>query len=240
MAIALRRRPGLHDPDDVTRPETPRTSGASAGTSPRSSISFRYYRAVPPAMPDSPEPRGVAPADLDGVDEATHLFLTGDDSALRAAYDAHGALIYTFCRRSVGTEFANDLTQEVFLSAWRARDRFSTDRGTLGGWLMGIAKNKVIDHHRKMGRRVDEAGPPLDHHGSDDPDNPSVLADKMLLASAMRELPDRTRQVLHLAFYEDLTHQQIADRTALPLGTVKSDIRRGLSRLRTYLETSHD
>lgn len=180
------------------------------------------------------------------VDPAQQRFLDGDESALKVAYDQHGALIYTFCKRSVDAESAADLTQEVFLAAWKARDRFDPTRGTLAGWLMGIAKNKVIDLHRHRGRRVKETELRPDRAGHTDDSKIQgdrrieLLADKMLLAEALGTLPARSRQVLELAFYEDLTHPQIAEKCDLPLGTVKSDIRRGLQRLRLYVESVDD
>ena len=180
------------------------------------------------------------------TDPAQQGFIDGDESALKLAYDRHGALIYTFCKRSVDAESAADLTQEVFLAAWKARDRFDPSKGTLAGWLMGIAKNKVIDLHRFRGRRVSETELQTDYAGHTDDSKIQgdvrieLLADKMLLNEALKTLTPRSRQVLELAFYHDLTHPQIAEKCDLPLGTVKSDIRRGLQRLRTYLDPAHD
>ncbi len=65
------------------------------------------------------------------------------------------------------------------------------------------------------------------------------LGDKMLVADALRALPERPRTILTLHYFEDLTHPQIAERTQLPLGTVKSDIRRGLERIRQHMEAQH-
>lgn len=176
--------------------------------------------------------RAAESRDFDDVDAA---FLRGDDDALRRAYDAHGRLIYTFCARSLGEERAHDVTQEVFLSAWRARDRFDPSRGTLAGWLTGIAKNRIIDSVRAEKRHSDRRAPEHDMELPTESQT-EALADRLLLADALRILPERSREVVTLAFFEDLTHPQIAERTALPLGTVKSDIRRGLARIRRHLE----
>jgi RNA polymerase sigma-70 factor (ECF subfamily) len=165
-------------------------------------------------------------------------FSTGDESVLRRAYDAHGPLVYTFCRRTVGPEAAHDVTQEVFLAAWRARERFDPSRGTLAGWLIGIAKNKVLDSlRRRQLHLIDDADQPLPTPVG--PDHVETTANRMLLAAALAELPDRARKVVELAYLHDLTHDQIAQRTSLPLGTVKSDIRRGLDRLRRHLDHAH-
>ena len=174
------------------------------------------------------------------VNAIEDAFRSGSEHGLAAAYEAHGSLIHTLCARA-HPKAAADITQEVFLAAWKARDRFDPSRGPLAAWLVGITKNKIVDAYRKDGRQVPEAHDadgsrvervpedraPIDH-----------LADKLLVTEALTTLPDRARQIVQLAFYEELTHEQIAEQTNVPLGTVKSDIRRGLARLRRYLEAA--
>ena len=169
------------------------------------------------------------------VDDLESEFRQGDDSALRRAYDEHGSLVYTFCRRSAGPTAADDLTQEVFLAAWRAHDRFDPERGSLRAWLMGIARNKVIDTYRRQARRPEKMEADL---GDTPTDERSIdgLADRMVLAAALAELPARARQVVELAFFNQLSHSEIVEQTGLPLGTIKSDIRRSLGRMRRHLE----
>lgn len=168
-------------------------------------------------------------------------FARGDDAALRAAYDQHGTLIYSICRRSVDTAAAADITQEVFIAAWRNRERFDPNRGSLGAWLTGITRNKVTDHFRARARedrrveRVKNTPSPVEPTERD----LEAVADQMLLVDLLDELPDRARNVVALAFFEDLTHVEIATRTGIPLGTVKSDIRRSLVRLRHGLGYPH-
>ena len=180
----------------------------------------------------------VTGGELRAVDPAETAFERGDEHALKLAYDEHGSLIYTYCKRSLGPELAKDVTQEVFLAAWRARERFDSQRGSLAGWLMGIAKNKVIDQIRLTGRRVSTVGGTDLVEVSATTEHVSALADRLLVSEAINSLPERSRKVLELAFFEDLTHAQIAERTDLPLGTIKSDIRRGLARMRRHLEGS--
>jgi RNA polymerase sigma factor (sigma-70 family) len=160
---------------------------------------------------------------------------------LRAVYDAHGPLVFSLCRRALGGHAANDVTQEVFVSAWRARDRFDPQRGNLAQWLVGITKRRIIDHLRSEGRHSDRRADD-DHIQNRAHSEPQVdrLADRMLVADVLTHLPERARTVIHMAYFEDLTHQQIAERTGLPLGTVKSDIRRGLQRIREQLEVGDD
>ncbi|CAB4753365.1 unannotated protein [freshwater metagenome] len=171
------------------------------------------------------------------IDDVEASFVAGDDQALRRAYDAHGRLVYTLCRRSLGSDAATDVTQEVFAAGWFARRQYDPSRGSLGGWLVGIARNKVIDHLRAQGRRPSTVGTP----SSDLPAalteaEVESLADRLLLADALAQLPDRPKRLIELAFFEQLTHPEIAERCDLPIGTVKSDIRRGLARMRRHLE----
>jgi RNA polymerase sigma-70 factor (ECF subfamily) len=183
--------------------------------------------------------RRVSTAEVPVGHDVESAFVRGDEDALRLAYDEYGRLVYSFCARSLDPERAKDVTQEVFLSAWRARERYNPEKGRLGAWLMGIARNRVIDNvrseKRHSDRRADEDTIELSTEAEVD-----KMSDKMLVADALKELPERSREVIMLAYFHDLTHPQIAERTNIPLGTVKSDIRRGLARIRQHLETQHD
>ena len=183
---------------------------------------------------------GVIPTEVEDLEPTYKVdaaFVNGDESALRAAYDRHGKVIYSFCRRSIPEDRAMDVTQEVFVSAWRARDRFDPVKGTLGAWLMGIAKNRLIDNIRSEQRHADRRD---DTEVVELPTSTDVdrIGNQMIVASVLQQLPARSRQVVELAYFDDLTHTQIAERTGLPLGTVKSDIRRALSRMRSQLESA--
>jgi RNA polymerase sigma factor (sigma-70 family) len=202
----------------VTRP--PRTQ--------RPARCRRYARLV---MTADPGEHDTADAQLDAS------FAAGDDAVLRAAYDAHGSTIYTFCRRSLPEDRAKDVTQEVFVSAWRARSTFDPARGTLGGWLMGIAKNRVIDNVRSE-RRHDDRRSDAEVADLAVRSDAELLGDRLLVSEVLAQLPDRARTAVRLAYFDDLTHAEIAERTGVPLGTVKSDIRRALTRMRDQLEAS--
>lgn len=167
---------------------------------------------------------------------ATAAWLAGDDSALRLAWDEFGTLVFNYCSRALADrDMAADCTQEVFLSAWRTRDRFDPGRGSLAAWFLGIARFKVLDAYRAAART------PRPHDGTApevgiDAEGPDRLADQLLVAHALQALHPRARGVIELAFYSDLTHTEIASKLGLPLGTVKSDLRRGLQRLRSVME----
>ena len=173
------------------------------------------------------------------IDAAEEAFSRGDEHALRAAYDAHGSLVYSFCRRSLDDARAKDVTQEVFVSAWRARDQFDPAKGSLAAWLMGITKNRLVDNVRSEDRHATRRSDTdlTDIAVESDLDR---VGDRMLVADALEALPERSRRVIELAYLGDLTHSEVAERTSLPLGTVKSDIRRGLATIRRHLETSHE
>ena len=172
--------------------------------------------------------------------ELEQRFATGGDAVVRDVYERYGSMVYTFCRRTVGHDDAVELAQDVFVAAWRSQGSYDPARGGLGGWLMAIARNKAIDHLRRQGRRplIDSGdggnvdGADVDGVRTDDID---MLADRMLLAEALSELAPRARQVVELAYWHDLTHEQIAAKTHLPLGTVKSDVRRSLPLLKRAL-----
>lgn len=188
------------------------------------------------------EAQDAAAADDESDDPSAlpQRFAAGDAGALEAVYAEHGALVYSFCRRSLDPARAADATQDVFLAAWRSRERYRPEAGTLAGWLLGIARFKVIDILRADGRQPSLVADPQvtgEQVFDRSVDEAAVtdIAERMLVAEALDALSDRAREMVRLSFFEDLTHAQIAERTAVPLGTVKSDIRRGLEQMRRHL-----
>lgn len=120
------------------------------------------------------------------------------------------------------------------MSAWRSRDRFDRDKGSLASWLLGIARYRVLDLYRKAPRiPTPQSAEQLGEPAADD--DTAVVADRLLAAHALSFLPERARRVVELAYYSDLSQIEIAERLTLPLGTVKSDIRRGLQLMRHHL-----
>ena len=182
------------------------------------------------------------PTERDAADDAVAVrWVAGDPEALRLAYDQFGTLVFTYCARSlVDRDAAADCAQETFVSAWRSRDGFDPARGKLSAWLLGIARYRVLDAYRRSARTPLPSGelpapqfPPGTGVASED-----QLADRLLIARALESLQPRVREVVELAFYSDLTQTAIAAQTGIPLGTVKSDLRRGLARLRSELRGS--
>lgn len=164
-------------------------------------------------------------------------FRAGDDAALRDAYARWGPLVFRLALRSLGDRSdAEDVTQQVFLSAWRGRTGFDPARSALGAWIVGITRHRIADAHEarsKQARLGDTltaeaiASPPVQH---DD------LAERAMVAEELERLEPVPQRVMRLAFFDQLSHTEIAETLDLPVGTVKSHIRRSLMRMRTRWE----
>lgn len=145
-------------------------------------------------------------------------------------------MVLGVCQRMLPSRAdAEEVAAQAFAEAWEARARFDPGRGQLPSWLAGIARHRALDRLRGSRRLPD---PVAEVAETPDPaDAAEQLADRMLVAALVRELPPAQREVLSLAFWEDRTHKDIAQRLGLPLGTVKSHARRGLETLRQRLES---
>lgn len=168
-------------------------------------------------------------------------FVAGEDRALADVYTRWSPLIYTLAVRSLGdVGDAEDVTQKTFVAAWTGRASFDPAKARLSAWLVGIAKNKIADTHearariRRLQEQLAATSIPSDFvaEGTD-------LADTLMVADEIGRLEPDAQNVMRLAFYDDLTHNEIAARLELPLGTVKSHIRRSLQRMKTRLEVTY-
>jgi RNA polymerase sigma-70 factor (ECF subfamily) len=188
---------------------------------------------------DVPLPLTDLPSDPATDAEVGAAFAEGSEWALEEAYKRWGGVVHTVAARATGSSHdADDITQAVFVSAWRGRHRYSPDHAALPAWLLGITKRRIADHwdaRTREQRRVDAAG----HASETTPaseESVERIADRVLIADELARLDQPQRQIMELAFFDDLTHPQIAERLAMPLGTVKSHIRRSLLKLRSRLE----
>src|SRR6478672_757625 len=165
----------------------------------------------------------------------------GDGDAVAELYDRHARPIYSLALRILGdaTE-AEDVVQDVFAQAWRQASRYSASRGAVAAWLLTLARSRAIDRLRS--RRARPAGV-SDDRVADRLADVRPTADVQVLSSeqvarvraALDELPLLQRAAIELAYFEGLTHAEIADRLEQPLGTVKTRIRLAMTKLRDVL-----
>ncbi|MFI6529388.1 sigma-70 family RNA polymerase sigma factor [Streptomyces uncialis] len=191
-------------------------------------------REAPSALPRR------APAEETAQDERLSAALVaGDPDALTDAYRRWGTLVHTLATRAIGdAREAEDVTQQVFLAVWRGRAGYRPERGPLVAWIVGITRRKTADAlsaRTRRGTLAAAAAAVAAPEPSRPEADPESALDRVLVTQALRGLTPVQRDLLCLAFYEDLTQAQIARRTGLPLGTVKSHVRRGLHRLRGSL-----
>jgi RNA polymerase sigma factor (sigma-70 family) len=179
---------------------------------------------------------GAAERTSDGG--VAEVFLKGRPEALALVYERYGALVYTIALRSLGDAAdAEDVAQQVFVSAWRGRDTFDPERGGLAAWLAAITRNKITDVFRSRQREAGALRAAAFRQAV--PGQAAAVdqvIDRVVLSDELARLGEPQRLIMTLAFYTDLTHDQIARTLRLPVGTVKSHIRRSLLRLRTRLE----
>lgn len=170
-------------------------------------------------------------------DRYADLGRRGTRDALHDAYDDYGRLVFTVALAALGSRpEAEDLTQQVFVRAWRSRDTFDPAKGTLRVWLLTITRRAIADRVAALSRQrvADIAALRNGRAAAADLEHDAV--DRVLVSARLDELSAQQRMVVRLAFFEDLTHTQIAERTNLPLGTVKSHLRRALAVLRDRWE----
>lgn len=159
----------------------------------------------------------------------------GDEDALAALHDRYAQVVYSVALRVLGdTTQAEDILQEIFLQLWRKPETFDSNRGSLGAWLAVIARHRAIDQLRKRRSEldIDDVMISVDSNLEQTADRNRTIA---RIRSAVEQLPSEQRRALELAFFQGLTHSEIAAKTGEPLGTIKTRIRAGLAALRKGL-----
>ena len=185
---------------------------------------------------------GVVSSDNAGEDAALLARIAGDDpDALGELYDRYGRVVFGVLYRLLGApEAAEEVTQDAFHAVWQRAATYRADRGAVRTWLLAIARNAAIDWRRTKGKRIereaaiDEAAELVEEIRVDDRVIARLRAERV--REAVASLPDEQRIVLSLAFWSGLSQTEIAERTGTPLGTVKSRVRLGMTKLRDRLK----
>lgn len=159
-----------------------------------------------------------------------------DTAAFEAIYDGYHRLVFGIALRMLSdATMAEDLTQSVFLKLWTAPDAFS--EGNFSAWLARVTRNRSLDVLRSRAARPEgEIPADIAVEGSLDETIISKL-DSQRVREALARLPAEQREPIELGFFGGITHEEIAKRTGIPLGTIKTRIRTGLRRLRGELQT---
>ena len=160
----------------------------------------------------------------------------GDEQAMAELYDRFSAVVYSAALRVLtDPSAAEDVLQDVFVQLWRNPQMFDANRGSMAAWLAVIARHKAIDHRRRRRPEADfdevvlAVDPELDKQAA----RGEALEQIRKVLGAM---PDEQRTALEMAFFEGLTHTEIADKTGEPLGTIKTRIRTALIAIRKALK----
>jgi RNA polymerase sigma-70 factor, ECF subfamily len=159
-----------------------------------------------------------------------------DEEALSALYDRYSGLVFSEAKRILrDTGAAEEILQDLFYQVWRTAERFDPAKGSLAGWLLVAARNRAISKLRRKSGKSEE----LDEKGvSLKIDVESRAAQSLLLdkvRTVMGNLPENQREALECAYFEGMSHTEIAEKTGQPLGTVKTRIRSAMEALKKVL-----
>lgn len=168
------------------------------------------------------------------LDDASLLAMVqrGDEPAMASLFDRYSKVVYSVALRVLrDPASAEDVLQEIFMQVWRSPESFIATRGSLGGWLAVVSRNRSIDALRR--KRPSEN---IDDIALASPYNLAKEAELHAMIGKAREvivtLPPEQRKTLEMAFFDGLTHSEISEMTGDPLGTVKTRIRSALQSLR--------
>jgi RNA polymerase sigma-70 factor (ECF subfamily) len=174
-------------------------------------------------------------------EELMALLQDANQDAFEALYDRHGGAAFSLAYRLVGNKAAaEDISQEAFLSIWRSRDRYRSERGSVRTWVLGIVHHRAIDGLRRNlvhdRRRASAEGIEERHEAKELTDVEVLRRDEAKqVREALDSLPDEQCHVLELAYFGGFSHSQIAEMLEAPIGTIKGRMRLGLQKMRHQL-----
>lgn len=157
-----------------------------------------------------------------------------DQQALATLYERYGGPVYGLAYRVTGSAaMAEEAAQDTFLKVWNQASRWDPDKGKFSSWLLTIARYTAIDRLRQEQRHnsvpIDNVPDPPSSTGI--PHDP-VLQDGRMLREMLAQIPPEQAELIEMAFFQGMTHRQLAEQLDLPLGTVKTRVRLGLQKLR--------
>ncbi|MGV0023870.1 sigma-70 family RNA polymerase sigma factor [Phormidesmis priestleyi] len=166
-----------------------------------------------------------------------------DQAALAELYDRYAQILYAVAFKSLGSaQESEEVVLDVFSQVWRTATHYDNSRSRVDTWLFMIARSRTLDRLRRLQRSTKIAVASVDavksqpHPLSNDPIEGVLLSERRAhVLTAIAQLPEEQRQAIELAYYKGLTHSEIAAQLGLSLGTVKTRIRLGLSKLRVAL-----
>jgi RNA polymerase sigma-70 factor (ECF subfamily) len=166
-----------------------------------------------------------------------------DELAVADLYQRYSGPLYSLAYQVTGADrYAQEVVQEVFMAVWRDAGRFDPTRGAVSSWLFALTRHKAIDLVRKEANVWKRYAPEteLERREADDDVDGEAWANirRERVLEAMEQLPEAQRTCVELAFFNGLTHVEVADQLGIPLGTAKTRIRTGLLRLRDLLGDS--
>lgn len=151
----------------------------------------------------------------------------GDEAALRALHQRWAALVFAVAARFVDAAAAEEVVQDVFVTLWKKHEQFDAKRGSFKGWIVQIARRRALNELRRrkgQGQQDEQALAQL-RDDAVEPDEAQWLAHRRaVIRAAVDALPEAQRQALSLAFFDELTHEQIARVLHTPVGTTKTRI----------------
>ena len=184
--------------------------------------------------PRPAQPAGRMAPRADGATDAELMerVRASDQNAMAQVFDRYSGLVYSVAMRVLGDMAqAEDVMQEIFFQIWRNSDSFVQGRGSLGAWLVVVARNRAIDllRRRKPTDSVEEVVLPSSFNLAAEAEHNAMIEK---VQKVLQELPAEQQRSMELAFFEGLSHSEIAEKTGDPLGTVKTRIRLALITLR--------